>query len=148
MFGTSRHNRRSRRALDSLRELELFEECSDRELAKVMPLVTMVDVPPGRVLMRQGAAGAECFVIMHGDTKVERNGIITAEVGDGELVGELALIDHAPRTATVTTLAPTEVLVMSQREFSGLRHLGIASVSRRRDATADARRAALATRAW
>jgi CRP-like cAMP-binding protein len=132
---------------ESLREVALFEQCSDRELRRVMPLVTTVDVPAGRVLMRQGAAGAECFVIVHGDTKVERNGVLTAEVGDGELVGELALLDHIPRTATVTTLGPTEVLVMSQREFNGLRHLDIASVMDRLDTTAAIHRAALRARA-
>jgi CRP-like cAMP-binding protein len=128
--------------MDSLRAINLFEDCSNNELVEVMRLVTVLDLPAGRLLTRQGEAGRECFVIAHGATRIERNGFVSPPT-QAEIVGELALMDHVPRTATVTTVSPTRVLVMSQREFSGLRRLDIPSVMRSLDATAAAHRAAL-----
>jgi len=128
---------------DALRRVGLFRNCTDRELGQVMRLVTSLDVSAGRVLTRQGAVGEECFVIVRGDATVARGGVVTAQVHDGDLVGELALLDHVPRTATITTNRPAHLLVMSQREFRGLRDLGIASVTRHVDATAAAHRSAV-----
>ena len=45
---------------------------------------------------------------------------IIAQLGPGDCVGELALLDHGPRTATVTAATPLTVLVLGPREFSGL----------------------------
>jgi CRP-like cAMP-binding protein len=132
-----------RRFFDPMHSVELFGECSDAELARVMPLLTTVSVPEGQLLTRQGEAGRECFVIVHGDATIERNGVVTARAHAGDIVGELALMDHIPRTATVTTTRPARVLAMSQREFAALRHLGIASVTRRLNAVAEAHRNAL-----
>jgi CRP-like cAMP-binding protein len=127
---------------DWLRSIELFADCSDRELAEVMRFATVLDVPAGRTLTRQGDVGRECFVTTEGGTSIERNGIVSLPTR-GEVVGELALLDHAPRTATVTTSAPTRVLVMSQREFTSLYRLNIANITPRIEAMAEAHRAAL-----
>ena len=115
--------------LEWLRNMELFTDCSDRDLDAVMRFVTPLDVPAGRVLTRQGDVGRECFVISDGATWIERNGLIGPPI-QGEVAGELALIDHVPRTATVTTAVPTRVLVMSQREFTSLCRAHIANISR------------------
>ena len=93
MFKTGRHDHDF---FDSLRTIELFQNCSDKELAQVMHLATVLDVPPGRTLTRQGEAGRECFVIANGATRVERNGIVSPPT-QGTVVGELALMDHVPR---------------------------------------------------
>jgi len=129
-------------SFDWLRTIALFADCSNRELAQVMRFATVLDVPAGRILTRQGDAGRECFVIADGSTSIERNGIVGSPT-HGELVGELALLDHAPRTATVTTTAPTRVLVMSQREFTSLCRSNIATVTPRIEAMAEAHRIAL-----
>jgi CRP/FNR family transcriptional regulator, cyclic AMP receptor protein len=125
-----------------LRDIELFADCSDRDLDAVMRFVTPLDVPAGRVLTRQGELGRECFVVNDGATWIERNGLIGPPIR-GEVAGELALIDHVPRTATVTTAVPTRVLVMSQREFTSLCRARIANISDRIDAAANAHRRAL-----
>jgi CRP-like cAMP-binding protein len=127
---------------DWLRSIHLFEHCSNKELAEVMRFATVLDVPAGRTLTRQGDVGRECFVTTEGGTSIERNGIVSLPT-QGEVVGELALLDHAPRTATVTTSTPTRVLVMSQREFTSLYRSNIANVTPRIEAMAEAHRAAL-----
>ena len=130
------------RDLEWLRNIQLFADCSQRDLEAVMRFVTPLDVPAGRVLTRQGEVGRECFVITDGATWIERNGLIGPPI-EGEIAGELALIDHVPRTATVVTATPTRVLVMSQREFTSLCRSDIANISARIDAAARAHRLAL-----
>lgn len=58
-------------------------------------IVDELNVEEGRVLMSQGDAGQEAFVIEEGTADVVRNGELLATVGPGQYVGELALIDAA-----------------------------------------------------
>jgi CRP-like cAMP-binding protein len=51
---------------------------------------------------------------------VKRNGRKVAMLGPGDAFGELALLDHGPRTATVTAATPLKVLVIGAREFAGI----------------------------
>jgi CRP-like cAMP-binding protein len=70
--------------------------------------------------MKQGDVGRECFVLVEGKVKVERNGKRIASLGPGAYFGELSLLDKGPRTATVTADSPITVLVLGPREFSGV----------------------------
>ena len=79
-----------------------------------------VDLPAGRTLCEQDSIGREAFVIVDGTAEVRRNGRKVATLGPGDCVGELALLDHGPRTATVTAATDLSVLVIGPREFSGI----------------------------
>jgi CRP-like cAMP-binding protein len=70
--------------------------------------------------MQQGDIGRECFVLVEGKVKVERNGRKVASLGPGAYFGEMSLLDKGPRTATVTAESPSTVLVLGPREFSAL----------------------------
>jgi CRP/FNR family transcriptional regulator, cyclic AMP receptor protein len=59
-------------------------------------------------------------VIIEGTATVRRNGRKVATFGPGDHFGELALLDGGPRTATVTADTPLKLLVIGQREFSGV----------------------------
>ena len=72
--------------------------------------------------MRQGETGAEAIVIVTGSASVEVDGAIVAERGPGDIVGEMALISHQPRNATVTLTSDSEVLIIGRREFDALMH--------------------------
>lgn len=105
---------------DMLRAVSLFETLSDRELAAIERLADIVDVPAGHVLMRQGASGAEMFVVASGAVVVDRDGREVATLGPGSVVGEMALLSEGPRTATVTTTEPSTLFVLAHREFHSL----------------------------
>ena len=75
---------------------------------------------PGRCSPPRDRPGHEFFVIVEGTAKVSRQGRKVAEVGPGASFGELALLDRAPRNATVTAETPMELVVLGQREFAGL----------------------------
>lgn len=84
-----------------LSSVPFFEGFSDDELHRVVSLSEQVQAPPGTVLMDQGDPGTECFVIVSGEAGVYVRGEHVASSGPGSMIGEMALIDHRPRTATV-----------------------------------------------
>jgi CRP-like cAMP-binding protein len=106
--------------IERLRSIDLFAQCSDKELEQIDALMTEVDVPAGRVLMHEGDLGLEAFVIESGEAVVTRDGTELARRGAGSIVGEMALIDQGPRTATVTATTPLTAYVLNRREFASL----------------------------
>jgi CRP/FNR family cyclic AMP-dependent transcriptional regulator len=98
----------------------LFSTCSKAELSRVRKAFTEIHVPAGKVLCEEGAPGSEFFVILSGIAEVLRNGKKVNTLGPGQFFGELALLDHRPRTATVRSTTDMILLVLYQREFSGL----------------------------
>ncbi len=106
--------------LDLLRSVSLFADLKGKDLEQVGRLADTIDVPAGKVLMREGQTGAEMFVIASGSVIVERNGREVTRLGQGEVVGEVALLSEGPRTATVTTAEPSSLFVLGHREFHTL----------------------------
>ena len=106
--------------LDHLRAVRLFRNCSHKQLEHVASIVDEVDVEAGRVLCRQGEAGHEAFVIIAGEAIVTIDGKEMDTAGPGTLVGEISLIDHGPRTATVTARSPLHLLVVPGNRFAQL----------------------------
>jgi CRP-like cAMP-binding protein len=106
--------------LKLLSEVPLFQRLGKKELQRLGQLADEVDVPAGKVLMRQGEQGAEMLVISAGRVRVERDGRQVAELGRGSWIGEMALLSEAPRNATVTALEPATLFVVGHREFHSL----------------------------
>ena len=109
-----------RSALEELARVPLFSACSKKELQLIAKRAEHVDVPAGKVLVREGAAGAEFFVILDGTAEVSRHGGQVATLGPGAFFGDLALLDRAPRNATITATTPMELMVLGQREFAAM----------------------------
>lgn len=103
-----------------LREVALFRACSAGELKTIARLSEELDVPAGKEIVRQGAIGREFFLLLEGEAEVRRNDKKVATLEAGRFFGELALLVREPRDATVVTTAPSKLLVIGQREFSGL----------------------------
>lgn len=106
--------------IDLLRTVPLFAELGKRELERVSTLADIVDLPADRPLMTQGQHGAQMFILVSGRARVERDAHPINEVGPGEVIGEIALLDGGPRTATVTLTEPSRLLVLARREFQAL----------------------------
>jgi CRP-like cAMP-binding protein len=106
--------------LDLLRTVPLFRGLDDGELERVSTLADIVDLPADRLLMTQGQHGWEMFVLVSGSARIERDGQSLGERGPGEVLGEIALLDGGPRTATVTLSEPSRLLVLARREFQAL----------------------------
>jgi CRP/FNR family cyclic AMP-dependent transcriptional regulator len=106
--------------VDLLASVSLFNGLGRRELEELAQLVDEIDVPSGRILMRQGDRGDEMFVVVSGELDIDRDGRLINHMGPGAAVGEMSLLSEGPRTATVTTVGPTRLLVLAHREFHSL----------------------------
>ena len=106
--------------VELLRGVSLFSACSNRELTRIASLADEIAVPEGRVLIRQGEPGREFFVIVHGKARVSARGKKAKTLGPGAGMGELALLDQGPRSATVTATSDMYLLVLDSRSFSSL----------------------------
>lgn len=124
--------------IKALSTVGLFSGCSKKELRSVAGLCTPLSVPEGFVLTTEGTAGRECFVIADGTAVVTIGGRKVGEVGPGECVGEMALLDGGPRSATVTAQSPMNVYVLSVSEFRSL--LGVSPTILRKIAASLAQR--------
>jgi CRP/FNR family transcriptional regulator, cyclic AMP receptor protein len=106
--------------LDLIASVPLFTGFNRREIEAVGRLMDEVDVKEGRVLMREGASGREFFIVVSGSVRVERKGRKVNELGPGDFLGEIALIDGGPRTATAIAAEPCRLLVLSVSGFRTL----------------------------
>jgi CRP-like cAMP-binding protein len=106
--------------IDQLAQVRLFSAFNKKELALIARASDEVDVPAGKELVKEGSPGHEFFLILKGEASVRRNGRKVATLGSGQYFGELALLDRGPRNATVVADTPMELLVLGQREFSGV----------------------------
>jgi len=107
--------------IELLRGVPLFSSCSKRELSRIASLTDQVEVPEGKVLMREGDPGSEFFVVVEGQARVvvrDRGRVTPLEPGAS--FGELSLLDQGPRSATVEAETDMEVLVLDARSFSSL----------------------------
>lgn len=103
--------------LEHLAQVPLFSGCSKTELRNLARRTTDIPVPAGEVLVTEGQSGYEFFVITEGRAKVTRKGRKVGEVGPGGFFGELALLERAPRNATVTAITDMEVIVLTRADF-------------------------------
>ena len=107
-----------KRRLELLRSVWLFEGCSQRELNVLEDAVAEMQLPAGKILTEQGVVGRHFVVIVEGEVEVIRDGTQIAVLGPGSFFGEMSLLDGEPRTATVTTLGPTQVLMLTTAAFN------------------------------
>jgi CRP-like cAMP-binding protein len=106
--------------VELLRRIPLFSAFNGKKLKRLAQLADEVDVPPAKVLMRQGDIGTDMMVIVRGQVAVERDGQRLNTLGAGDFFGEIALVDGGPRTATVTTEEPSTLLVLTHGQFHSM----------------------------
>lgn len=111
--------RRSDKA-DALGDIELFRSLTNKERMELARHVDEVAVSTGTSLTRQGAPGDAFYLIVDGTAEVTKSGTKLADLGPGDVVGEMALIDGEPRSATVVMTSRGTVLTMPRREFKGV----------------------------
>jgi CRP-like cAMP-binding protein len=99
-----------------LRRVELFSRTPDRVLAGVASVLDETRFLPEDVLMREGALEDWLFVLVEGEVEVTRSDR-RVTMGAGSVVGELAVLDPQPRSATVTALTPVLAFRLRREAF-------------------------------
>jgi CRP-like cAMP-binding protein len=105
---------------EQLAQVPLFSGLSKKELRLISQLATYLEEPAGTVLTAEGRPGHEFIIVLDGEIEVRQGSKVIAVRGPGSYVGEIALLDHRPRTATVVAKTPVKISVIGQREFAGL----------------------------
>jgi CRP/FNR family transcriptional regulator, cyclic AMP receptor protein len=103
-----------------LAEVPIFAACSRPQLELIARMSDEVHIPEGAALMREGRTGRECFVLLEGEAIVSIGNEAMAVLGAGDIVGEMAVLEHEPRTATVTAWSPVRALVFTTQEFDSV----------------------------
>jgi CRP-like cAMP-binding protein len=103
-----------------LKSISLFAELSDSEREQVARWADEVDVPEGKHLVDEGKFAYEFFVIEEGTAAVSHGDDIIAELGPGDFFGEIALVEHVRRTASVVATSPMRAVVMFGRDFRSM----------------------------
>jgi CRP/FNR family transcriptional regulator, cyclic AMP receptor protein len=103
-----------------LNKVSLFEGFSSDELARVASLAEEVIAEKGAVLIDQGRVGLECYVILEGQAGVYASGEHVATNGPGSMIGEMALVEHRPRNATVIAETEMRLIAFDTKAFKTL----------------------------
>ena len=103
-----------------LAQVPLFNGLSKKQLREVSSLATRLDEPAGTELTKEGRVGNEFIIVLEGEIEVRKGDEVVATRGPGSYVGEIALIDNRPRTATVVAKTPVVIEVIGRREFRTL----------------------------
>jgi CRP/FNR family transcriptional regulator, cyclic AMP receptor protein len=112
---------------EALRACRLFEGLGDTTLERLAAELTVELIGPGELLMAEGDATTEMFAVLSGELEVTHKGDLDHDVrvallGPGDWVGEMAILDVRPRSASVLTLAPTAVVRLNDAQVQRLLH--------------------------
>lgn len=102
---------------EALGQTPLFEGLSRKELKLLAQATEDVEVDAGKVLVTEGEAAQEFFVIVEGEVKVTSGERELRTLGPGDFFGEIALVEHTTRTATVTATTPLRFFVLTSQGF-------------------------------
>jgi len=102
-----------------LQRLPVFKDVPAAALAPIAGQIEVRHLVKGDVLMRQGTPGDSLFIIQTGWVEVVKESsqgqeVVLNQCGPGQLIGEMALVDQEPRSATVIALSPATVLELKQ----------------------------------
>jgi serine/threonine protein phosphatase PrpC len=100
--------------------LSLFQSLDYRQHVAVLSIAASRRVPAGTTLVTEGTKSSELYVIVAGRVAVERGGRRLCELGTGTHFGDMALVEDAPRSATVVALEPMDLLVIGREQMIGL----------------------------
>jgi CRP/FNR family cyclic AMP-dependent transcriptional regulator len=101
-------------------DVPVFSGCTRRQLEIIAKHADEARLDVGTKLMQEGRVGHECFILLEGSADVAIRGKRVARIGAGDITGEMALLEHEPRSATVTTTTPVRALVLTQQGFDSI----------------------------
>jgi len=122
--------------IEILRSVELFEGITPAELQAISQICKEITFNSGDIITQQGETGEDLFIVLEGFVEVlhssaapEQSPRTIVHLGKGQIFGEMALVDHGPRSATVrAAFDPTKVLIIHcddfEKECEENHHLG------------------------
>jgi CRP/FNR family transcriptional regulator, cyclic AMP receptor protein len=100
-----------------LKSVPIFDGLSKKELKRIADCALEIDAVEGDQLLREGRFAFEFMIIDKGGAEVVRDGKRIADLGPGDVVGEIGALSHGQRTATVVAKAKTRVIYIRAQDF-------------------------------
>lgn len=119
-----------------LKGITVLAELGEDELAAIAGLAAEVSVPAGKDLVREGDYSYEMLAIEEGTARVERGGETIAELGPGDVIGEIGVLERGQRSATVTATSPMRLVTLDHWDARKLQKLAPGAVDKLRDLVA------------
>jgi len=104
-----------------LRNIPVFSDLDDDELSSIASLAAEVSVPEGKELVREGDYSYDVLAIEEGTASVERAGERIADLGPGDVVGEMGVLERSQRNATVRATSPMRLVTLTGWDIRRLR---------------------------
>jgi CRP/FNR family cyclic AMP-dependent transcriptional regulator len=122
-----------------LRNIPVFSDLDHEELSSVASLAAEVSVPEGKELVREGDYSYDVIAIEEGTASVERHGEHIADVGPGDVVGEMGVLERSQRNATVRATSPMRLVTLTGWDIRRLRKSAPNAVDHLREVVAERR---------
>jgi CRP-like cAMP-binding protein len=100
-----------------LKEIPIFSHLSDEEAKRLAAFASETSVAEGQILMKQGDYSTELIGIQEGTADVIQDGKTIASLGEGDLIGEMGLLEREPRNADVIATSPMRVMKLTHWEI-------------------------------
>lgn len=100
-----------------LKSIDLFSQIPGEDLAQVALISQEENREQGEEIFAEGETGDALYLVLDGKVRVHRQERVIAELGERECFGEMAILDAAPRSATVTAISGTDLLKITREDF-------------------------------
>jgi CRP/FNR family cyclic AMP-dependent transcriptional regulator len=104
----------------SLDHIDRFSDLSDQEVARIASVGTYVTVPADWALMGEGTSADKAYLLLDGEVSVRQHGKEVATLGPGDVFGEMGILAHKLRTATVVSTSRLECLHFTREQVEAL----------------------------
>ena len=104
-----------------LKRIPLFADLAEEDLQHIAALAAEVSVPEGKELVREGDYSYDVLAIEEGTASVERHGEHIADVGPGDVIGEMGVLERSQRSATVVATSPMLLMTLTSWDIRKLR---------------------------
>jgi CRP/FNR family cyclic AMP-dependent transcriptional regulator len=100
-----------------LKSIDLFSQIPGEDLAAIALISTEESRDSGEEIFAEGESGDALYLVLDGKVRVHKVDRVIAELGERECFGEMAILDAAPRSATVTAVTAINLLKIAREDF-------------------------------
>jgi CRP/FNR family transcriptional regulator, cyclic AMP receptor protein len=100
-----------------LKSIDLFSQIPGEDLAQIALISSEETRDQGDEVFAEGEAGDALYLVIDGKVRVHKQDRVIAELGERECFGETAILDAAPRSATVTAVSESNLLKITREDF-------------------------------
>jgi CRP/FNR family transcriptional regulator, cyclic AMP receptor protein len=122
-----------------LKKIPVFADLTEQQLEHIAALAAEVSVPAGKELVREGDYSYDVLAIEEGTARVERNGSRLADLGPGDVVGEMGVLERSQRNATVVATSPMLLVTLTSWDIRRLTKTAPEAVEHLREVVAQRR---------